>query len=598
MIQAARKLASIVGDAWRLGAPYFASDEKWRARGLLTAIVGLNLIVVYLNVVYTYWYKVAYNALQDKDAAAFWSSMFTYRVVKGFPYIVPGFAENAALMILAAVYAYYLSQMLQIGWRRWMTTNFVAGWLDRRAYYRISLEAKSGTPLDNPDQRIADDLNVFVSSNLTLGISVISNVVTLFSFISVLWLIGPPLRVGSAVIPGYLVWVALLYSIIGTYLTQLIGHRLVPLTFQQQQVEADFRFDLVRVRENTEQIALYSGESEEAGGLSNRFQAIYVNWWKIMKRTKALNFFTIGFTQIAVIFPLIVAAPSYFSGVFTLGVVMQIASIFGNVQGALSWFVTSYPDLVTWRATVQRLDGFERAVRNAQALADASDLVTTTGGTALLVENLSVALPDGRPLLKQDWLDIQHGTPLAITGPSGAGKSTFFRVVAGIWPFARGHIVKPAGRLMFLPQRPYIPLGSLKHAVVYPMHEDEIGDETVGAALESVGLGAFSKRLGEVHNWTLRLSGGEQQRLALARALIVAPDWVFLDEAMSALEETSIASLFAVLRQRLPSAQIVSITHQQTVEALHPRRAVVSENGGQGRVAVVDRIRWRRSKRL
>jgi putative ATP-binding cassette transporter len=587
-MRGARKLIAIIADAWRLGAPYFSSEERWRARGLLVAIVALNLVGVYLNVVYTFWYRVAYNALQDKNASAFWSSMFTYRVVPGFPFFVPGFVEIAFLTILAGVYAFYLGQMLQIRWRRWMTSRFIADWLDRQAFYHISLAARAGTPLDNPDQRIADDIDAFVQSNLSLGISMISNIVTLFSFIGVLWFIGPPLHVGGVVIQGYMVWVAILYSIVGTYVTQLIGRRLVPLTFQQQQVEADFRFGLIRVRENTEQIALCRGEREESAGLAERFTAIYDNWWRIMRRTKTLNFFTIGFTEVAIIFPLIVAAPGYFSGIFTLGVLLQIGQIFGNVQGALSWFVSSYPDLVAWRATVQRLDGFDRAVRQARAATAAAELVSTSGDGALELDRVIVDLPDGRPLFDQERLEIPAGPPLAISGPSGIGKSTFFRVLAGIWPYARGRIARPAGRLMFVPQRPYVPLGSLKRAVVYPHHETDVPDAAVIAALTDVGLAALSARLGEVDNWTLRLSGGEQQRLALARALIEAPDWLFLDEAMSALEESGIAPLFATLRSRLPHTQIVSITHQHVVEELHPRRAVVEGSEGRRYVTLVE----------
>ena len=582
------KIASLIADALRLAKPYFVSAEKWKAWGLLSAVIALSLVGVYLNVVYTYWYKVAYNALQTKNAPAFWSSMFTYRIVHGFPYLVPGFSEIAALAIIAAVYAFYLSQMLQIEWRRWLTTKFISDWLRDRAYYRISLEARAGTPLDNPDQRIADDIRAFVGSNLTLGVNLLSNLVTLFSFVGILYLIGPPLRIGSVVIHGYLVWAALIYSIAGTYFTQLIGRKLVPLTFQEQQVEADFRFNLIRIREHTEQIALYRGENEEAGGLAQRFHAIYVNWWKIMKRTKALNFFTIGFAQIAVVFPIAVAAPNYFSGIFTLGVMMQIVSIFGNVQSALSWFVTTYPDLVAWRATIQRLDGFERAVRGAHFQEEPTPLTMTAGGTSLRLEHLEVSMPDGDVFLEEPRLEIKAGEPMAITGASGVGKSTLLRVIAGIWPFMRGEIAKPDGKLMFLPQHPYLPLGTLKRAAVYPLQEDDVPDKTVEAALEDVGLQTLVGHLGDVDNWTLRLSGGEQQRLALARVLIAAPDWVFMDESMSALEEDRIPSLFATLRKRLPRAQIISMTHQNTVVALHARQAeVVAGSDGRRRIAVL-----------
>lgn len=588
MTAAWRKLGALVGDAVRLAKPYFSSEERAVGFGLLAAVIALNLLAVYLNVVYTYWYKIAYNALEAKDAPAFWSSLFTYRFVTGFPYFVPGFVANAALTIVSGVYAYYLSQMLQIRWRRWYTERLVRDWLACRAYYQIGLTARAGTPLDNPDQRISEDVGSFVASNLSLGISLLSNVVTLISFIGVLWVIGPPLRIGGVVIQGYLVWFAIVYSIAGTYFTQLIGRRLVPLTFQQQQVEADFRFNLVRIRENTEQIALYRGEAEEETGLAGRFAAIYANWWRIMGRTKALNFFTIGFAQVALIFPIMVAAPNYFSGVFTLGVLLQIAQIFGNVQGALSWFVSSYPDLVTWRATVQRLDGFERAVAEAHARAAAGGLASATDGGALRLEDLRVDLPDGRPLIEQERFEIPPGEPLALTGPSGIGKSTLFRVIADIWPYVRGRIEKPAGTLMFLPQRPYVPLGSLKRAVAYPKRDDEVDDATVRGALEAVGLGAFAGRIGEVDNWALRLSGGEQQRLALARALVVAPDWLFLDESLSALEEGAIAELFATLRERLPRTQIVTITHQDGVDALHGRHAAVVADGGPARIGAIE----------
>jgi vitamin B12/bleomycin/antimicrobial peptide transport system ATP-binding/permease protein len=589
MFRALRAVGAAIAAAARLAKPYFSSEEGPAAWGLLIAIVALNLLIVYLNVVYTYWYKVAYDALQTKSAPAFWASMFSYRIVHGFPYLVPGFSEIAVVSILAGVYAFYLGQMLEIRWRRWLTLKFVRAWFDRRAYYHLSLNASAGTGVpDNPDQRIADDLPTYVSSTLTLGISVLSNAVTLVTFIGVLWAIAPPLTIGHTTIPGYLVWAAIVYSIAGTYLTQLIGRRLIPLNFRQQQVNADFRFGLVRIRENTEQIALSAGEPQEAAGLSARFESIYRNWWSIMRRTRSLNFFTIGFTQVAIIFPLVVAAPGYFTGIFTLGVLMQIVTIFGSVQGALSWFVSSYQDLVVWSATVQRLDEFERALQAAHQSASVPELSVTRGGNTLTARDLEIDLPDGRPLLTQRGLSVERGEPLVITGASGSGKSTLFRVLAGIWPFARGRLTVPSGNILFLPQRPYVPLGTLRDAVTYPQPAERIGEATVRDALMSVGLESLVHQLDVVSNWAQLLSGGELQRLALARALINAPDWLFLDEALSALDEDAGTSLLDMLKDRLPAAQIVLITHSKLIARRYERHATFDSNetGRAGRVAM------------
>jgi vitamin B12/bleomycin/antimicrobial peptide transport system ATP-binding/permease protein len=564
-------------EAVRLARPYFRSSEAPRAWSLLAAIVALNLFLVYLNVVYTYWYKIAYNALQDKSAPTFWASMFTYRFVRGFPLFVPGFVEIAVLSICAAVYAFYLNQMLEIRWRRWLTAAFSERWLERQAYYRLGLAGSTGVRVDNPDQRISEDIPSVVASTLSLGISLLSNFVTLLSFVGVLWFIAPPLRVGAIVVPGYLVWSALAYSVVGTVLTQLIGRALVSLNVQQQRVDADFRFSLVRIREHTEQIALMNGEAAERADLRERFAAIYTNWWSIMRRTKALNFFTNGFTQIAIIFPLLVTAPGYFQGILTLGVLMQVASIFGSVQGALSWFVGAYPDIVGWRAAVKRLADFDDAIRAAHDVPEAGSLIESTGEDKLRLSGLTIATPDGRTIAHNFDLGIRNGSgPVVLTGASGTGKSTVFRTIAGIWPFAAGLIERPAGRLLFLPQDPYLARASLKAVATYPDAENTFDDDVVRGALTEVGLPLIAGDLAAVRDWALALSGGEQQRLAIARALVIRPDWLFLDEALSALDEPSARSLFALLRERLPDTQIVSITHDAGLAALHGQAIAIN----------------------
>ncbi len=547
-------------EAWALAKPYFVSEERWAARLLLAAIVALNLLQVAANLILNFWNRDFFNAIQGMDSKSAVALLFWYQGGPGLP--MPGFVEIVVVYIVIAVYAFYLNQMLQIRWRQWLTRHYIDNWLADRAYYNISLSHANATGIDNPDQRISEDLRDFTTNTLALGLDFISNLVTLFSFIFVLYAISGSIKLLGVTIPGYMLWVALIYSIIGTALTHLIGRRLIPLSFNQQRVEADFRYNLVRVRENPEAIALYHGEADETVSLSERFEAVRQNFWAIMRRTKALNFFTIGFNQIANIFPIVVALPRYFSGAIKLGGLTQIANAFGQVQGALSWFVTSYSSLVTYRATISRLHGFQEAVTAARAVSQAGPRLNHNGA-ALALENLTLTLPDGRKLLDNASLSLPPGEPITLTGPSGAGKSTLFRAMAGIWPFGQGSITRPAGTALFLPQRPYFPLGSLKRAIVYPALEAAISDQTVTDALAAVELAALAPRLHEAETWSQILSGGEQQRLALARAVIAKPDWLFLDEATSALDPPMAARMQALLRRALPGTTIVAIAHSK-----------------------------------
>jgi putative ATP-binding cassette transporter len=549
-------------EAWVLAKPYFWSEEKWAARGLLAVIIALNLLNVFISVVFNYWQNSFFNAIQAYDKKTVINLLFFYQVTPGSRFPMPGFCEIAFVAIILAVYAFYLNQMLQIRWRQWSTKDFVRNWLADRAYYNISLGGVTGQAIDNPDQRISEDLRDFTTNTLALGIDFISNVVTLFSFIFVLYAVSGAITLFGVKINGYMVWVALLYSIVGTFFTQWIGRKLIPLSFNQQKVEADFRYGLIRVRENPEAIALYKGESDEILSLSERFEAVRANFWAIMRRTKALNFFTIGFSQIAGIFPIVVILPRYFAKQIGFGALTQIPNAFGQVQGAFSWFVTSYQSLVTYRATVSRLHGFTEAVSAARAASLAGPQVAQQG-SALTLENLTLSLPDGRKLLNNASLTLPPGEPVVLSGPSGAGKSTLFRAIAGIWPFGTGAISRPAGSALFLPQRPYFPLGSLKRTLAYPAAETSLDDATILEALTAVGLETLSPRLHETENWNQILSGGEQQRLAIARALITKPDWLFLDEATAALDTTLATRIHNTLRQKLPGTTIIAISHHQ-----------------------------------
>ena len=567
-----RRIRSFLRDAWRLAAPYWRSEERWRALGLLSVVVGLNLSLVAMSVVLSYWNREFFNALQGKDAGAFWALLIWGRwETESGP--MPGFVWIAAIYILIAVYQLYLRQALQIRWRRWMTREYLDHWLDRRAYYRIAL---TDPVTDNPDQRIAEDARLFVDTTLVLGLGLLRSVVTLGSFVLVLWGLSGSAEILGVEIPGYMVWVALVYAVAGTALAHWVGRPLIGLNFNQQKVEADFRFALVRLRENAEGVALYGGEADEKRGLLARFGALMENWWQIMVATKRLTFFTAGYSQAAVVFPFVVASPRYFSGEIPLGGLTQTANAFGEVQGALSWFVDNYATLTEWRATVKRLIGFADAVEAARLAAERGDGVQAVpappGETEVALDGVTLSVPDGRVLIEGAEAVLRPGETVLITGASGSGKSTLFRAIAGIWPFGRGRVRIPAeAQALFLPQRPYLPLGTLRRTVCYPRDAADFTDAQVIEALNEAGLGHLVPRLDEEEAWGQRLSGGEQQRVALARALLLKPDWLFLDEATASLDPEGEAQFYTLLREKLPGTSLVSIAHRPAVAQYHRR---------------------------
>jgi len=562
------RLREMLSDAWTLIRPYWFSEDRWAGRGLLLVVVVLNLFIVYINVLLSKWYNLFYNSLQDKDFAAFSSLLIR-------------FSWLAGLFIVAAVYQIYLNQMLQIRWRRWLTERYLGAWLTDGAYYRMQLTSGE---TDNPDQRISDDLRLFVTGALSLSIGGMRAVVTLVSFLGILWGLSGSvtLPIGAGVtLPGYMVWAALAYAIAGTWLTNLIGRPLVRLNFNQQRYEADFRFSLVRFRENTEGVALYGGEADEMRSFRERFASVVRNWWNIMRQQKRLTWFTSGYGQAAIIFPILVAAPRYFRGEIPLGALMQTSQAFGQVQDSLSFIITSYTDIAEWRAVVLRLLGFERALARVRAEAAVEGVRHGTGAAGTLsLDRVNLALPGGRALMEDVSFDIQPGDTTLISGPSGAGKSTLFRAIAGIWPFGRGEIRMPRdGRVLFLPQKPYLPIGTLREVVSYPTPPAGVADGALREALQVVGLPELAARLDETAHWAQALSPGEQQRIAFARALVQKPDWLFLDEATSAVDEETEARLYSLLRERLPGTTVVSVGHRSTLRAFHARRLTVTPNG-------------------
>jgi len=566
-----------VRDTWGLIKPYWSSEERYSAWLLLAAVIGLTLAMVYMNVQFNSWYNEFYNALQEKNKEEFFRLMIRFAIL-------------AAIYITMAVYAFYLNQMLQIRWRRWMTDVYLKRWLAERTYYRMQL---TGAPADNPDQRIAEDFKLFVDETLSLSLGFLNAVVTLGSFVGILWALSGPFAIpyngGEIVIPGYMVWAALVYAIVGTWMTHQIGKALIGLNFNQQRFEADFRFGLVRFRENTEGVALYGGEQDELRNFRSRFANVVDNWWRIMKRQKVLNSFVIGYNQLAVIFPFVVAGNRYFAGTIQLGGLMQISNAFGQVQGALSWFIGAYNSFASWKATADRLLGFHYAIEKAREDMQQQSGVRQAqdGSEELVIDNVALSLPNGQPLISASSATIKSGENLLICGPSGSGKSTLFRAIAGIWPFGNGRMRLPASfRVLFLPQRPYLPLGTIRDVVSYPASTVEFSDEQIKDVLNAVGLPQLVNRLDDHQHWSLQLSPGEQQRIAFARALLQKPAWLFLDEATSALDEAAEEKLYRLLKERLAGTTIISIGHRPALLGFHSRRLELREDGNGTRALV------------
>jgi putative ATP-binding cassette transporter len=563
------RLWQLLPTAWNIIRPYWSSEDRWAAWGLLAVVVGLTLGMVHINVLFSHWNNAFFSALQNKDQPAFLQQLLRVSWLVG-------------IYIFFAVYQLYLNQMLEIRWRRWLTVRYLRAWLADGAYYRMQLEARE---TDNPDQRIAEDVHLLISHTLTLVMGGLRAVVTMVAFVGILWVLSGTLTVpigsSSLVLPGYLVWAAILYSVGGTWLTDWIGRPLVRLNFEKQRCEADFRFGLVRFRENTEGVALYRGEADELRSFRERFEAVVANWWSIMRRQKRLTYFTAGYGQAAWIFPSVVAAPRFFRGELALGGLMQTVGAFNQLQDSLSFFVQSYKQIAEWCSVVERLAGFECALERVRIRA-ATDggIQRVDGATAhVTVEGVDLHLPDGQPLIANVNLSLQRGDTVLLGGASGSGKSTLVRAIAGIWPFGDGEIRRSRNaRVLFLPQKPYLPIGTLRQVVSYPMPTGGFNDATLREALTAVGLPEFAGRLNEAGHWALQLSPGEQQRIAFARALVQKPEWLFLDEATSAVDEPTEARLYRLVSERLDGTTVFSVGHRATLRPFHSRQLLVRAN--------------------
>jgi putative ATP-binding cassette transporter len=550
---------------WRLIDEYWRSEDKWWGRGLFALIIALNLSDVYILVLLNAWNNTFYNALQKYNKNVFLNALGYFTILAG-------------IYILISVYEQYFQQVLEIRWRRYMTDHYIGQWLSNQNYYRLQL---AGNQTDNPDQRISDDIRMFVSSTLNLVIGCLKAFVTLGSFIIILWRLSGslPIAWGRYVwnVPGYMVWTALGYAIIGTWLTAKIGRPLVQINFEQQHYEADFRFSLVRLRENSESVAFYNGENNERHIFQERFLKVFENFCALMKRQKKLTWLTSGYSQLAVIFPFLVAAPRYFSRQIQLGGLIQIASAFGRVQDSLSYFVNSYSSIAEWQAVRDRLVDFRSHLRETESIFEKTRIERKySHNSTFSVSGMTICRPDGETLIEELKFELSHGESLLITGPSGSGKSTLIRTLAGIWPFANGRLNQPQNdRVLFLPQKPYLPLGSLRDVLSYPQRSGFVSDPMLKELMTACKLKDFTERLEEVENWSQVLSLGEQQRVAFVRALLQKPKWLFLDEATSALDEPTEDFLYKQIRNRLKSTTVISVGHRQTLNRYHQCRLCI-----------------------
>jgi len=565
-----RKTALLL-NSWKIARAYWFSEEKWSAWGLLITVITLNLAIVYILVLLNIWQVNFYDVIQKHD-------------YNGFMYAIGEYSLIAACLVLVRGYQIYARMMLHIRWRRWMTERYLSDWLDNKTYYLLQLAV--GHDTDNPDQRISEDVELFVWLTLRLSLDLLQDVVTVFSFILILWNLSGVLYltcVGYEIpIYGYLVWAALVYAAVGTYWTVKMGRPLVKMDFDQQRYEADFRFSLMRLRENGESIALYAGEQQEKWNCHGSFGKIISNYFKIIIVRKRLMWLTSGYTQISAIFASLVAAPRYFSNHIHLGEMFQIVDAYNHVQTGFSFVVDSFTRLAQWRAVVNRLNNFlvsMEMVRIQPAAVYQLD-VCRKSCKEYSTKNLNVFLPDGNSILKSFSLSIHDAERMLIMGPSGCGKSTLLRTFAGIWPYASGQMIVPEGqKIMFVPQKSYMPLNSLGDVLRYPGLSPAASDEKLASILAACRLEHLLDKLHMVADWGQSLSLGEQQRVAFVRVLLQKPKWLFLDEATSALDEETERAIYEIITEKLTETAIISVGHRRTLVAYHQTRLELDGKG-------------------
>lgn len=555
--------------AWKIARAYWFSEEMWSAWRLLLIVISLNLGLVYITVEINVWHGIFYQVIQDYNYAGFLDSVMRFTILAGAYIVVRG-------------YQIYARMLLHIKWRRWLTDRYLTEWLQKKTYYRLQLMA--GNAADNPDQRISEDIELFVQLTLRLSLDLLQDVVTVSSFVVILWNLSGVIMVsvGDTIIPvyGYLVWAALAYAGVGTYWTLKVGRPLVRLEYDQQRYEADFRYSLIRVRENAESIALYTGEGQEKANCLKQFRNIFNNFSEIIYIRKRLMWLTTGYSQISVIFSILVASPRYFTNQIHLGQMFQIIDAYHHVQVGFSFIIDSFTRIAQWRAVVNRLNNFILYMETVQVKDTGyKKIVETKTKEAFAAEDLRVFKPDGSCLVQNLTFKIMRGQRLIITGPSGCGKSTLLRTLSGLWPYASGRINVPSReQSLFVPQKPYMPIDQLRKVLLYPGVTRSVSDNEIIEKLRECKLTHLIGKLDESIDWSQALSLGEQQRIAFVRMLFLNPDWLFLDEVTSALDESTEREVYELILKKLPRTAIISVGHRATLVRFHSSR--LSLDGG------------------
>lgn len=574
---------------WRIAGGYFKSSERRMAWGLSGLLIVLALAHLGVQVMLNVWNGALFDAIDRRDGQTFLT-------------LVGAFAVLAVASLMVAAFQVSTKMRLQLEWRAWVTKNLLGEWLKQGRHYQLRF---ADGDHQNPDQRIAEDSRQATEAAVDFGTGLFNNALTLFAFAGVLWSLSTPLALPAIggveiVIPGYLLWAAIAYSAIGSTLTYLLGRPLVQANRDKLAREANFRFGLVRVSENSEGIALSRGDEDERRTLDASFGEVVGAWGTLRRHMRRLTMLTAGYTVLATAFPVLISAPQYFANAMTLGSLMQSAAAFLQVQIALSWFVDNYPRYADWKASVDRIHALRRSIADLVEEVESTDensiTVVDHDARAIVVRHLEIAMHDGTVAVHDANAEIEQGQRVLIVGESGTGKSTLFRAIAGLWPWGRGEIALPRGaRIMFLPQRPYLPLGTLRDALCYPASKAEIPDDAVTAVLERAGLGQMAARLDETERWDQILSGGEQQRIAFARVLLQRPDWILMDEATAALDDDGQRDMMEMLKQELPGTGVISIGHRPGLDAFHDRTLTLVR--GPDGARLIKGVRQRREQR-